>query len=119
MTEKITGSCYNHEDPNLWYPEFPEGHVTGKKMDVVMNRIAQAKAICNACPVKDECLEEGMLPKNLGNGIWGGKLPGERIELADMRGIKYSSTDNIKNPLWAGEKRNAMATLERFRLNVA
>jgi hypothetical protein len=30
-----------------------------------------------------------MKPKNLSYGIWGGRLAGERILLADARGIEY------------------------------
>jgi hypothetical protein len=30
-----------------------------------------------------------MLPKNLPYGIWGGRLAGERLLMADARGIKY------------------------------
>jgi hypothetical protein len=30
-----------------------------------------------------------MLPKNLSHGIWGGRLPGERLIMADEQGIDY------------------------------
>ena len=48
-------------DPELWFPEMGESRVL----------IAAAKRICNQCPVKDECLEEG-IETYPASGIWGG-----------------------------------------------
>lgn len=54
------------EDPELFFP-LPGGH----------NRviIAEAKRICNACPVWKTCLQAGMFEKF---GIWGGQTKYER-----------------------------------------
>lgn len=41
------------------------------KADASQNFKAQAKAICDVCPVKDICLEEGI--RNKEYGIWGGE----------------------------------------------
>lgn len=44
-----------------------------------------ALSICEDCPIKAECLAEGMKPENIEHGIWGGMLAGERIILARAR----------------------------------
>jgi hypothetical protein len=51
--------------------------------------IKYALKICSTCTKKEECFEEGMKPVNLGNGIWGGVLAGDRIAIADERRMDY------------------------------
>lgn len=51
-------------DPDLWFPE--KGGPT-----------AQAKAVCQLCPVRRECLQEA-LDANIREGIWGGLSTNER-----------------------------------------
>ena len=41
----------------------------------------KAIEICGRCPIKEECLDQGMLPENLEHGVWGGLMSGERIIL--------------------------------------
>jgi WhiB family transcriptional regulator, redox-sensing transcriptional regulator len=55
-------------DPNLWYPE--KG----------LAGVAKAKQICDACPVRRECLEYAM-KTNEPHGIWGGMSTYERLRL--------------------------------------
>ena len=50
------------KDPDLWFPEKGQSS-------------ANAKAICEGCPVRSECLEYGKLEAF---GIWGGTTPAER-----------------------------------------
>lgn len=40
--------------------------------------------ICQECPVKADCLAEGMKPENIEHGIWGGVLAGDRILMAGI-----------------------------------
>lgn len=53
------------EDPELW---FPVG--TGP---LAQRQIAQAKALCRRCPVRDECRADAAP-----YGIWGGTTEDER-----------------------------------------
>lgn len=43
-------------------------------------REANAKAVCNTCPVRMRCLEEA-LQRNDKHGIWGGLNPDERVSV--------------------------------------
>ena len=56
-------------DPELWFPELDS-----------LWRVAQAKKICEKCPVKKECLEYALVNK-FKDGIWGGLSPTERHRL--------------------------------------
>lgn len=47
------------------------------------NKIATAKAICNACKVKGDCLEFA-LENKFEYGIWGGKTPKERMLMSGI-----------------------------------
>lgn len=42
-------------------------------------RVAQAKAICFWCPVREKCLEQALLLD--ADGIWGGMTHQERLRL--------------------------------------
>lgn len=75
----IVGNCTNHANPDWWFPEYENGRPAESKVLALVETIGKAKALCNTCPVKDECLSEGMSDKDLPFGIWGGKLAGERI----------------------------------------
>jgi WhiB family redox-sensing transcriptional regulator len=57
------------QDVNLWFPE--------------KNRTARdAKAVCEACPVRVECLDEAQSLGETGRiGIWGGLAEKERRAL--------------------------------------
>lgn len=58
------GLCVNHPNQDLWFPERGAS-------------VSEAKAICRACPVQQECLTYAV---NNGEkfGIWGGKSERER-----------------------------------------
>lgn len=88
-TEPIIGNCHKDSNPDAWFPEFPQGAQTVPKIEALALETSRAIILCNSCPKKEECLEEGMKPKNLPHGIWGGMLAGERILLADAKGIDY------------------------------
>ena len=61
-------------DPELWFPELDS-----------LWRVAQAKKICEKCPVKTECLEYAIRNK-FKDGIWGGLSPTERHRLMMGKG---------------------------------
>ena len=82
------GLCSGHPDPDLWH------YSSSKKLDerrLGEYRVAEAIAICNDCPVKDKCLEQGLEPENLivfhqlEGTIWGGKMLGERLNIRDKK----------------------------------
>lgn len=82
----MNGLCTGHEDPDLWFSDTVESTGSGRLPASVESDMARralaALAICANCPITSECLAEGMKPENIENGIWGGKLSGERIQLA-------------------------------------
>lgn len=88
-TNEVIGLCATSDNPDMWFPDVPQGRLGQQKMMVLGTSVAKAIAICNRCPKQEACLDEGMQSKNLPHGIWGGKLAGERILLADARGMDY------------------------------
>lgn len=76
---EIVGSCSYSDDPDMWHPDIPRGAMSRKTAQELRNRTLIALSICNSCPKRDECLQEGMQDENLPWGIWGGKLAGERV----------------------------------------
>jgi WhiB family redox-sensing transcriptional regulator len=62
-------SACRREDPDLFAPD----GTTGKWVPI----IAQAKAICNRCPVRPTCLQWA-LDTRQESGIWGGLTEDER-----------------------------------------
>jgi len=53
--------------------------------------VAAAKAVCQDCPVRSECLEEALLwPRYQDQGVRGGLSEGERVRLRQGLGRKNS-----------------------------
>jgi WhiB family redox-sensing transcriptional regulator len=65
----MDGAACATTDPELWFPELDS-----------LWRVAQAKKICEKCPVKQECLNYALVNK-FKDGIWGGLSPTERHRL--------------------------------------
>jgi hypothetical protein len=80
----MKGACSNHPNPDLWFPEQPAGKPTNAKRKLLASKVMLALSICDDCPVKTECLTEGMKPDNIEHGIWGGLMAGERILIAGI-----------------------------------
>jgi WhiB family redox-sensing transcriptional regulator len=58
-------------DPNIFFPR-----------KWVHDSVLKAKAICNMCPVKEECLEYALsIPPSQALGIWAGTTERERRTL--------------------------------------
>lgn len=75
-------NCRGERNPELF---FPRGYTRSYE-----SRINQAKAICEACPMKSPCLEvamdsEGAIDERGRAGIWGGTTPGDRVRLYRRR----------------------------------
>lgn len=58
-------------DPELWFPRRGDSHTA-----------TEAKAVCNTCPVQNECLEYA-LRWRINHGIWGGLTERRRRLLLD------------------------------------
>lgn len=78
----LRGNCTGHEDPDLWFIESGSGRVSERRRASIAARVQVAIDLCNTCPIKDKCFDNGMLEENLPYGIWGGKLAGERLTMA-------------------------------------
>jgi hypothetical protein len=86
----IKGNCTGHSNPDAWYPEVPQGTPSPKRLGPIGIEIGKAIALCNSCPMQEECLDQGMQPENLAFGIWGGMLAGERVIMTGKRFNKLS-----------------------------
>jgi hypothetical protein len=87
----IVGLCSSKEfDPNLWWNDYPDTETSGRATKAEMNKSIKdsrlALRICDRCPSKSACLDEGMRPENLEWGIWGGLTSGERLASANAVG---------------------------------
>lgn len=91
----MKGSCSTHPNPDLWFPEQPQGRPSNAKRKLLANKVMLAIAICEGCPVKEACLAEGMKPENLEHGIWGGLMAGERILLSGIDTNRTIRSDAI------------------------
>jgi hypothetical protein len=84
------GACVGHPDPDLWHYT-NSNYAHEQQLEVL--RSVEAIEVCNTCPVKMQCLEQGLEDENIlwsigGNGsIWGGLLTSDR---ALMRGYKHT-----------------------------
>lgn len=68
-----------------WYPENP----------TAQGAFAQAKSICDRCPVESECLDYAVANAEI-HGMWGGKTERQRYKLMRARGVKPDrSRDDI------------------------
>lgn len=94
-------SC-NTEDPELWWYDYPMGNKNGElsvDSKEVIYKVATAVAICNQCPVKNECLEMGLKTQNLHTGsIFGGKIFSERLALSGKK--QLSIKEQSYNERW-------------------
>ena len=87
------GACVGHPDPDLWHYD---NSVFDDEQQLQVLRSVEAIEVCNTCPVKSECLQQGLEQENLsccigGNGsVWGGRLTSERALMAG-----YHETHNL------------------------
>jgi hypothetical protein len=102
-----TGLCYTSDDPDLWFSEEIEvigrrGGPTNDEKEYVIKRTLTALSICDKCPIKSDCLAEGMRLENLDYGVWGGTMAGERLLMA---GAPVKSHDRQNKLLFAKKVR--------------
>jgi hypothetical protein len=87
--EPVVGNCYGDENADAWFPTTYNGGRPNVMFRNLLPDIQYALDKCKSCPLKENCLEEGMRPMNLAQGIWGGKFAGERILMARERDMNY------------------------------
>jgi hypothetical protein len=80
------GACNGHPDPDLWHYE---NSVYVDEQQLTVLRTVEAIEICHQCPVRAQCLQQGLESENIisvgGVGsVWGGLLTGERALLAGL-----------------------------------
>lgn len=71
--------CQAHPDPDLWSYK---GWHNPDEQELQVLRLVEALEYCNECPVRNQCLEQGLEPENMVPGIiWGGLFTYERIRV--------------------------------------
>ena len=70
--------CSKGYDPEMWWYDYPRD---GDAQIAEAYRISEAIKICNACPVQDLCLKEGLSDEDMQWGIRGGLLASERVKI--------------------------------------
>ena len=87
----LSGACKDHPNPSWWFPISGVGAA-----DVY----AKARAICNRCPVAEQCLAHA-IEHNETSGMWGGWTPEERrlgrLVPVRLSGNKKGATERRKN----------------------
>ncbi len=86
MLSNLVGLCTDYHDPDLWFSDTDDTKGKGRprkhELSVRVERTLKAIEICSHCPIQEQCLEQGMLPENIENGVWGGVMAGERMALS-------------------------------------
>lgn len=73
--------CAGHPDPDLWWYEH-KWHADEQRLQIL--RIAEALEICADCPVKNQCLQQGLEDDNMISGsVFGGATYYERLKLVN------------------------------------
>jgi len=112
MRPDMQGLCMTHENPDLWFEDSGDLFERRKgsknpliKFAIRKANMIQAIEICNKCPIRTNCLNEGLKDENLDYGIWGGLLPGERIVMVDKivgatdRKYRVVTAQNIRSSM--------------------
>ena len=95
--------CAHSADPDAWFLE--SGQMTREDID----RVAYALDTCDLCPIKNMCLEQGLVPMETEWGIRGGLFAIEREAM--IRDISRNGT-KIKKMSGAASIRNRVAVMK-------
>lgn len=77
-------------DPDLFFPERGDSY-----------GVAAAKAVCNDCVVREECLETNLSKTK---GVWGGMSEAERRVLRKQRALAKATAISVELPQPTGEQ---------------
>ena len=78
---QFDGACRS-VDPESFFLEYNERGVSKKKKEL------KAVALCNTCPVKDQCLEHALKVPEM-YGVWGGMTEEQRRIILRKRGVRF------------------------------
>lgn len=81
---QIEAACRDMESSTFFHPH-------GERDEARERRIAAAKAICESCPVRIECLEHSVRVREP-YGVWGGLSEAERAILLGVPSMRYPGT---------------------------
>lgn len=85
--------CQAHPDPDLWSYK---GYKDNEDIELQVLRLVEALEYCRDCPVKQQCLQQGLEKENLVPGIiWGGLFTYERIQMLKSKSIHSFSGEWI------------------------
>ena len=99
MSEPITGNCTDSPNPDLWFPDRINGRPTPHKYHALAKEINLAISECISCPSRQKCLDDGMKPENINDGIWGGLMAGARLKLKGYKKDSFYIESNERNAI--------------------
>lgn len=73
-------------DQTIWFPDAEDSRIAYKK----------ARAICDECPVRQECLDDAIATDELVHGFRGGMKPKERQRYARTLGQDWQTIIRIR-----------------------
>jgi len=83
------GLCASHPMPDLWWYDYPHRSKTEERSQTIV-KISIALDYCQDCPVRKECLKEGLKTENMHLGsIWGGMIYSERDALVKGKPVGH------------------------------
>jgi hypothetical protein len=77
MPELGSGLCTRHPEPDLWTSSDP-------------TKRAQAKRVCEGCPVRSACLSWALSLPATDTAVWGGLSPSQRLATKRRRRARAS-----------------------------
>lgn len=85
--------CQAHPDPDLWsYKSWKDS----EEQRYQVLRLVEALEYCKDCPVRNECLQQGLEKENLVPGIiWGGLFSLERIKMAKNKSLHSYKNERL------------------------
>lgn len=98
--------CKDHPNPDLFWYDYPRPDDRAGREETIL-QVYVALGYCETCPVRKECLAEGLKTDNLHSGsIWGGLLYSQRKRIAKKRiDARYYKEDWILRGVEALRKR--------------
>lgn len=84
------GLCASHPMPDLWWYDYPHRSRSEERKQTIV-KISIALDYCQECPVRKECLQEGLKTENMHLGsIWGGMIYSERDALLKSKPVGHT-----------------------------
>lgn len=90
MTTSNETACSEHINPDMWFPTLRPGIRHSRANLAILDEINEAKALCSDCPIRQQCLEDGMQEDDIIFGIRGGLLPAERLILSGRKKSEFN-----------------------------